>query len=140
MKAIPEDAKILLNTLACAGHVATGLSEIKDRCDGGRTLRKQDVGNLELYVDTLNNIEDVGRRKVGHLCQDGSYVLTTYDMFASAERKKDEEDTRSSAPLFIRKLRQFRDACAKGLGKRRKNSQTPALSLPQTIRHARRDC
>ena len=104
-----------LNSLACAGYVATGLSEIKDRCDGGRTLRKQDVGSLELYVDTLNNIEDVGRREVGHLCQDGSYVLTAYDKFASVERKKDEEDTRSSAPLFIRKLRQFRDACAKGL-------------------------
>ncbi len=88
-------------------------------------------------MDTLNNIEDVGRQEVGHLCQDGSYVLTAYDKFASVECKKDEDDTRSSAPLFIRKLRQFRDACAKGLGKRRKNSQTPALSLPQTNKASR---
>lgn len=52
MKNIPEDVKTLLNALTCTGHVATGLSEIKERCDDGiTTLRKRDVTNLELYVD-----------------------------------------------------------------------------------------
>ena len=125
MKNIPEDAKTLLDALTCTGHVATGLSEIKERCDDGiTTLRKQDVTNLELYVDTLHHIEKVGRQKVQNVCAGGSHVLKGYNKIASENRKKEEEDTRSSAPLFIRKLREFRDTFKKGFGGRKQ--LTPA--------------
>ncbi len=75
-----DEAKVLLlDGLACAGHVATGLSVIKDRCDDGETvLKTKDVRNLKLYryVDTLNHVEDVGRKKVQSICPQVGVTLS----------------------------------------------------------------
>lgn len=121
MKNAPDDAKVLLDGLACAGHVATGLSVIKDRCDDGETvLKKEDVKNLKLYMDTLNRIEEVGRKTIQSICPNGGYIVKGYDRRVVADRKKHENDARSSTPYFIRKLREFKDSCAKGFRKKSK--------------------
>lgn len=136
---VAANAKVLLDAVTCAGHVATGILEIKEQCgnDGNTTLRKKDVANLGLFADTLQCIEEVGRQKVQDVCR-VSHVLSGYDKLMRDERKKDVEvAAKTKTPYFIRKVKAFRKSCSNGLFKKSTVS-TPPKDLPPANEPTRR--
>ena len=133
---VAADAKILLDAVTCAGHVATGILEIKERCgkDTKPTLRKQDVADLGLFADTLQCIvEEAGRQKVQDVCS-VSHVLSGYDKLSRAELKKDVEvAAKTTTTYFIRKVRAFRKSSKNGLFKK-STASTPPKELTDAQR------
>ena len=108
----------LLDAISISAHVATGVSGFIERHgDGKSVLLQKDVDELKLYRNVLDCQQEAGRYHTQQISEEG-YLLGAYDKKVKAARLKEEQiPTRSKDPYFIRKLKEFKNACKNGMQK-----------------------